>query len=317
MMTEPSVLPLAAQYLAQDTPFVVVTVIRAASPTSAYVGAQALVDGAGTLHGWVGGGCAQGVVITAALQVLQSGEARLIRISNDGSLSPADVEQHAMPCASNGSLELFLQSMATAPLLVVLGTTPAAQECRVLGQRMGLRVAGDGLDLATLNTLQPRYVLVATQGDGDEAALDAALRSSAVSVLMIASARKANQLRQAMQVRGIPAARIAALHAPAGPDIHAHTPVEIALAAIAAVVTLRRAGAPVSAFDVQPLPALPANLYINPVCGKVIDQATAKHVIELGGMTHYFCCDGCKVKFDLAPDKYLAIARTTSTGVTA
>ena len=337
MIPDTLLLQLAPQLMAQQTPFAFATVIRAAKPTSAYVGAQAIIEADGTLHGWVGGGCARGVVVQAAQDAIRSGKPKLVRISNDGALTDADVENHAMPCASNGSIELFIQPVVPAPLLVVLGATPAAREACVLAQRMGLRVAAvtaaaelmvpdldyiiDTIELETLESLQPQFVLVVTQGEGDETALETALRTSARAVLLIASARKAEALRNAMQLRGIAPERMAALHAPAGPYIHARTPAEVALGAIAAVVALRR----MAEETISPEPVLrdtplrrnavtpAADVYVNPVCGMVVDPVSAKHVIEYGGLSHYFCCDGCKVSFEREPDKYLAIARQAVT----
>ncbi len=346
MTPDTLLLQLALRLIEQQKPFAFATVIRAISPTSAYVGAQAIIEADGTLHGWIGGGCAKGVVVKAAQEaILGAGNPKLVRISNDGALTDADVENHAMPCASNGTIEFFIQSIVPAPLLVVLGAAPAAIEACALAKRMGLRVAAaatntaplstmdlhqviDSFDVAALDALGPSFVLVATQGEGDEAALEAALRTTAGSVLLIASERKAEKLRQAMRLRGITDERLAALHAPAGPDIHARAPVEIALAAIAAVVALRRAAegeyTPASAHSLtmshgnESLASapVPSNAYVNPVCGVVVDRALAKHVLEFGGLSHYFCCDGCKVEFEREPEKYLAIALRSQQGAT-
>jgi xanthine dehydrogenase accessory factor len=302
--TQFPMLHLAPQLIAGQRPFAFATVIRVSAPSSTVVGAQAIIEADGTLHGWVGGGCAKAVVVQAAQQAIRCGLPKRVRISNDGALSEADVEQHAMPCASNGAIELFILPVLPAPLLVVLGATPAAAEARALGQRMGLRVsalADSRPELAALELLQPAFVLIVTQGDGDEEALEAALRSSCPAVLLVASPRKSAQLRENMQLQGIAAHRLAILQAPAGPYLHARTPAEVALGAIAAVVALRRSTEAV-------LPA-PVPVYTNPVCGMVVDPATAKHVIEFGAMAHYFCCDGCKLRFEETPDKYLAIAR--------
>ena len=106
--------------------------VRAVAPTSAYLGAQAIVLADGTLHGWIGGGCATGVVIGAAREAIATGEPRLVRISNDRIQSDADIEQHAMSCASNGTIELFIQPCSARSALCVLGTTPAADEARFL-----------------------------------------------------------------------------------------------------------------------------------------------------------------------------------------
>lgn len=328
-------LQLERQLIDTGVPFAVATVIRVSPPTSTQVGAQALVESDGTLHGWIGGGCSQAIMIAAARDAIRCGQPRRVRISNEPSAPDPDVEAHAMPCASNGAMELFIQPTVPPPLVIVFGTTPTAHEACVLAQRVGLRasIAADvaragepRFDAATLDRMGASFALIATQGDGDEDALEAALRSAASAVLLIASQRKATRLRETMLMRGIDEARLAALHAPAGPSIHAHTPQEIALGAVAGLVALRhelaRAAAPraaVTTVTMEAVPPLPpceaigtpvadAGRYVNPVCGMSIDMATAKHVVEYDGQKVYFCCDGCKVEFDRAPERYLAVA---------
>ncbi len=117
--------------------FAVTTVIRALPPTSTWVGAQALVEDDGTVHGWIGGGCSRAIVVQAAQESMRSGQPKLIRISNSDPTPEAGVEHHAMPCASNGTIELFIQPCVPAPRVLVLGSTPVALEACVLAQRNG------------------------------------------------------------------------------------------------------------------------------------------------------------------------------------
>lgn len=335
-------LQLEQRLIDAGAPFAVVTVIRAAPPTSTHVGAQALVEAGGALHGWVGGGCSRTIVIEAARESIRTGRPRRVRISNEPAPAEAEVEAHAMPCASNGALELFIQPTVPAPLVAVLGATPAAQEAYGLARRVGFRasLAADvaragqaGVDAAALDRAGTSFVLIATQGERDEEALEAALRSAAAAVLLIASHRKAERLRAAMRLRGIDETRLAALHAPAGPAIHAHTPQEIALGAVAGLVALRHemhemqemaeAAAPRAAIATEAVPPLPpcealgaavaeVGRYVNPVCGMSVEIAKAKHVLDYGGRKVYFCCDGCKSEFERAPGRYLDAAPLTA-----
>jgi len=302
-------LQLALQLQSRGEAYVMVTVTRAVSPTSAYVGAQGIVKADGSLHGWIGGGCAKSVVVRAALHALDSGSPKRVRISNDGGIADADVELHNMPCASNGEIELFIHPQISAPLLLVLGNTPAANAARDYAKQAGFRLSDQA-------ATQPAIALVATQGDGDEAALEAALNSSATQVLMIASARKAEKLREVMRMRGISETRLAALQAPAGPDIGATTPEEIALAAVAGAVAIRRSGrcgreaAQHSLGDVSAVPITSVRMdgvYVNPVCGIVVDPAKAMHTVAYQNEKFYFCCNGCKVEFERDPAKYADI----------
>lgn len=331
-------LQLEQQLIEAGVPFAVATVIRVSPPASTRMGAQALVQSDGTLHGWIGGGCSQAIVIEAARQAIRLGQPRRVRISNEPSPPDPEVEAHAMPCASNGAMELFIQPTVPAPLVVVFGATPTAHEACWLARRVGLRAAlatdatradGSRFDATALDRAGASFALIATQGDGDEDALEAALRSAAAAVLLIASRRKAERLREVMRMRGISEVRLAALHAPAGPAIHAHTPQEIALGAVAGLVTLRheleeavalaQAAAPQATVATEPVPPLPPcevpdappaepGRYVNPVCGMSVEIAAAKHVVVYGGRKVYFCCDCCKAEFERAPERYLAIA---------
>ena len=224
-----------------------------------------------------------------------------------------------MPCASNGEIELFIHPHTAMPLLLVLGGTPLAAAAREFAARIGFRVTdtpGDG----------PQVALVATQGEDDEAALMAALAGPAARVLLIASPTKAAKLRETMLLRGISGIRLAALEAPAGPDIGATTPAEIALAAVAgAVAWWRNTAAKTALQSAQTSPessSLPtasntASVYRNPVCGIVVDPQSARHVVEYAGTKFYFCCDGCRTTFDADPDKYTAIQADVAANTTA
>ena len=323
-MTNEQLLDMARELNAKGQAYALVTVVRAVAPTSAYVGAQAIVLADGALHGWIGGGCAKGVVITAAQGAIASGKPRLVRISNDVLLPEEDVEQFTLACASNGSIELFIQPHGERGELCVLGHTPAADEARFLAQRLGIGLTETPGDAA--------IVLVATQGQGDAAALEAALRSAARQVLMIASRRKADTLRCVMRSRGIDEARIARLQAPAGPDAGAKTPAEIALLAIAGVLAWLRGRATLPAGTAQaaervqsdqdaapfgaaprrppqalPTPAPAPGQFVNPVCGMAVNMASATHVETYAGANYYFCCDGCWITFRQDPAQYAAL----------
>lgn len=295
-MTPDDILDMARELNRRGEPYALVTVVRAIAPTSAFVGAQAIVLADGTLHGWIGGGCAKGVVIAAAQATIRKGEPRLVRISNEA-LQPDDsVEQHTMSCASNGTIELFIQPWSRESALCVLGDTPAADEARFLAERLRIRLADAPGDAP--------IVLVATQGQGDEDALERALRSAAAHVLMIASRRKADKLREVMRARGIDESRLARLVAPAGPDAGAKAPAEIALVAIVGVLALLRGRARAPAIEAAP--AAPGK-FVNPVCGVAVDMAAPKHVERYQGVDYYFCCDCCLVTFRENPAKYAAI----------
>ena len=288
-MTHEKLLEMARELNGRGEAYALVTVVRAVAPTSAYLGAQAIVLADGTLHGWIGGGCAKGVVICAAQNAIENGEPKLVRISNDHIYPEEDVEHYAMACASNGSIELFIQPYSVRSALCVMGSTPAADEARFLAERLQIRLTG--------TPAEAPVVLIATQGQGDEEALEAALRSPAKQVLMIASRRKAEKLRAVMRMRGVDESQLARLQAPAGPDAGAKTPGEIALVAIVGVLALLRGRSQVAA----------EAKFINPVCGMAVSIANPLHIEIYEGVSYYFCCDGCRATFQKEPAKYAAI----------
>jgi xanthine dehydrogenase accessory factor len=288
-MSGEDILEMARELNSRGEAYALVTVVRAIAPTSAYLGAQAIVlaDGA-------------------------------VRISNDEIYPEEDVEHYAMSCASNGSVELFIQPYSVRSALCVLGNTPAADEARFLAERLRIRLT-DTPDEAPV-------VLVATQGQGDEDALEAALRSPARHVLMIASRRKMEKLQGVMRMRGIDESQFARVQAPAGPDAGAKTPGEIALVAIVAVLALLRGRGqlPASAMGTSkpnPLaeagPAATEGKFINPVCGMAVSTASPMHIEKYEGVSYYFCCDGCRTTFLQDPAKYAAIQRASVVGVLA
>jgi xanthine dehydrogenase accessory factor len=318
-MTNDELPEMARELNGRGEAYALVTVVRAIAPTSAYLGAQAIVLADGTLHGWIGGGCAKSVVIGAAQSAIENGEPKLVRISNDRIYPEEDVEHYTMSCASNGSIELFIQPYSVRSALCVLGSTPAADEARFLAERLRIRL--------TDTPGEAPVVLVATQGQGDEEALEAALRSPAKQVLMIASRRKAEKLRAVMRMRGIDESQFARLQAPAGPDAGAKTPGEIALVAIVGVLALLRGRdqAPVNTGqdrrqpDARTAPGTMAaeGKFINPVCGMAVSTANPMHIEKYEGVSYYFCCDDCRTTFQKDPAKYAAIHRAAMGSVPA
>ena len=319
-MTDDELLDMARELNGRGEAYALVTVVRAVAPTSAYLGAQAIVLADGTLHGWIGGGCAKSVVIGAAQSAIEDGEPKLVRISNERIQPEEDVEQYTMSCASNGTIEVFIQPYSARSALCVLGNTPAADEARFLAQRLRVRL--------TDTPGEAPIVLVATQGQGDEEALEAALRSPAKQVLMIASRRKAEKLRAVMRMRGIAEPQLARLQSPAGPDAGAKTPGEIALVAIVGVLALLRGRCqrPANVGQVlkeaaegdgqersppsrsnAPGTAAAEDTFINPVCGMAVSTLNPMHVEKFEGVSYYFCCDGCWTTFQQDPAKYAAI----------
>jgi xanthine dehydrogenase accessory factor len=294
-------------------PFVLATVVRRVAPASAQPGDKALIRGDGSMHGWIGGSCAQPVVTSEARAALREGRPRLLRLGHfpDAAVIEGVVE-HPMTCHSGGALEILIEPVLPALHLAVVGSTPVAATLTVLARTMGYRVSA----LETAEELaqvldaagKPPFVAVVTMGVDDEAALLTALASSAPYVALVASPKRAAAVRETLVRSGVPDKDLMRLKAPAGLDIGARTQEEIALSIVAEIIQV---GTVISTNEVTPTASpsrdgkdLPVEA-LDPVCGMTVIVATARHTSESDGRVWYFCCGGCKAQFDAKPSAFV------------
>src|SRR4051794_19969100 len=207
--------------LQQRVPFVTATVVRAAKPTSVRAGDAALVLADGTIEGFVGGVCAQESVRLHATRALETGEATLLRLLPGLAMTERDpldgvVVSHN-PCLSGGALEIFLDPQPVAPRIAIVGDTPIAR---------ALAAVARAADYEAGDTPEPgdAALVVASHGEGEEAALAAALEAGVDYVALVASRKRGAAVLAALD----PALR-AKVHTPAGLDIGARAPADIAI----------------------------------------------------------------------------------------
>jgi xanthine dehydrogenase accessory factor len=336
-MTTSTTFVRAAELEATGRPFVVATVVAVRRPTSARPGASGIVHPDGTIEGWVGGSCAQPVVVREALRALADGQPRLLRLSKEG---PAEgrradgVIELVMTCHSGGTLEIYVEPHLPAPLLWIAGTTPIAGALAALGAAAGWQVTvidpiaepeafptARVIASADVRGLDPGvspYVVVASQGIWDEEAVGLALTRDAAYVGLVASPTRAGVVREWLREETtVGEERIAALRAPAGLDLGAETAEEIALSILAELVQVRRGRAD---FVASPGPATMAGgipetitlqpvvddiVLLDPVCGMTVDGAHARHLAEHDGVVYAFCSIGCRTRFIREPASYV------------
>lgn len=315
-------LTLASTLAAREEPFALVTVVRREAPSSVRVGDAALVTRDGHYHGWVGGGCTRSTVLREALLAIADGQPRLLGLSPDPS-SERRPGVIALPitCASGGTVDLYVEPVIPVPRLVLFGTSPAARALARVGHAMGYRVdvVDPDADAAAfpeaecvLTELAPEgirpgaFVLVATMSERDADAIEAALRAAPAYLGVIASRTRFGELREALLQRGVSPAALHHIAAPAGLDIGARTPEEIALSIMAQMVQRRRAGTEAHQESAQApvgTPPQPREA-IDPVCGMTIVVAGARHTADVEGHRYYFCCAGCRATFLTDPSRY-------------
>src|SRR5262245_37837508 len=289
---KPELLALAAQLAARDEGFALVTVVRREPPSSARVGDSALVTASGDYHGWAGGGCTRETVLRESLRAIADGEPRLLSLSPDaaGGARPG-MQLHAMACESGGTVEIYVEPVLPAPRLVLFGGTPTVEALARIGQAMGYQV-----ERGPQSPLKGAHVLIATMGDEDLEALQQVLGAEPAYVGVIASRKRFEHVRETLAACGVPRAALERVHAPAGLDLGARTPEEIALSVMAQIVQHRRRkttqkSEPAS----QTVSASGEAKY--PICGMTVVIATARHTADVQGTKYYFCCAGCRSKF--------------------
>ena len=262
------VMDLVAQLKAAEEAFVLATVVRTVSVTAAKAGAKAIIRPDGTIvAGWIGGGCARGAVLKAAQEALADGEPRMVSVQPENLLAELGVRPGenregvrfaSNMCPSKGTMDIFVEPVLPHPSLVILGGSPVALSLAAQARRLGYHVTVaaaradlvespdadlviDGLMLGKLNQAK-RFVVVSTQGKGDEAALRAAIDTPAAYRAFVGSRRKMAALRAKLIGEGFAAAALDTVKAPAGLDLGAITPEEIAMSILAEITVERRRG---------------------------------------------------------------------------
>jgi xanthine dehydrogenase accessory factor len=309
----------ASELLANGEPFAVAEVVRYLSPISGKVGDKAIVFADGTVWGWIGGGCAQPAVIKEALQALKDGRPRLVRISPSSSQEEGIVAYN-ITCHSGGTLDVYIEPVLPKPHILILGRSPVGRTLAALGKAINYsvsvaapqadresypnadRVQAD-LDLSRVRIAPHTFIVVSTQGECDEEALEQALKTNASYVAFIASKVKAAKVLQSISERGISTERLNQVRAPAGLNIRAGTEEEIAVSILAEIIQLSRSQAieqnEITASLEQKEEAR------DPICGMTVGIRKTKYKSEFDGKPFYFCCGGCKQTFDRQPDKYV------------
>jgi xanthine dehydrogenase accessory factor len=298
----------ADELAAAGAPFVEATVVRARRPTSVQAGNVALVLADGTIEGFVGGVCTEHSVRAYALEAMRSGEAVLLRIlpfSDDeqptGDVRDADGAVTVQnPCLSGGAIEVFLEPVLPAPRLLVAGDTPVAAALLELGAAIGLWTARVARD-----EIEPRAgdlaLVVAAHGRDELHTLRQGLEAGVAYVGLVASRKRGDGVLAELRGDGVSEEHVARIDVPAGMDIGARRPEEIALSILATVVAVRNGrheAAPVRAPADAPADA-PAPA-VDPICGMTVAAVAGTPSLEHGGATIYFCCEGCKAKYEAA-----------------
>lgn len=266
MTAHVDVMDIMSKMKSAEQCFALATVVRTVSVTAAKAGAKGIIKPDGTIiAGWIGGGCARGAVLKAAREAMIDGQPRLVSIQPedlmaDLGIKPGDqrdgVTFFKNACPSKGTMDIFVEPVLPRPSLLIFGSSPVAIALSALGRQFDYHVtiaapAGEFTDVPEVDSINDgfdihpsehgkRYIVISTQGKGDEAALRAALAVDAEFYGFVGSRRKIQALREKLAASGADLALLDRVKAPAGLDIGAITPDEIALSILAEIVAVRR-----------------------------------------------------------------------------
>lgn len=322
---KPDILGMVAELERRREPFCLAIVTRVIAPTSGKPGFKAIVRPDGSILGWVGGSCSRHALLTEARRALEEGEPRLLRLRPGTEACPPPapgVVDRIMECQSGGAMDLYVEPHGPTPQLIVVGDSPVAESLAALARLVGFRVVVAGLELdparfpdademvGDLSQLGAKvdtasYAVVATMAQYDAMALEALVRSATPYVALVASRRRAGFLIDELRSHGVPAESVARVRNPAGLDLGARTPEEIAVSIFAEIIQVYRHPRPPSipAAD-SPTPA--SVVAVDPVCHMDVDPATTPLRTVHAGATYYFCSEGCLRRFEANPAEFLS-----------
>ena len=301
-MRNPALARRAEELAAQGAAYVTATVVRAGRPTSARAGDVALVTSDGKIQGFVGGICAEHSVRLFAWSAMESGEPILLRIL------PAPVDEDGKPkkedgavtvlntCLSGGAIEVFLEPTLPTPRVNVVGSKPIAKELVRLGPEFDLDIVALGDEPADVREGDLAMV-VAAHGKGELEALQAGLEADLPYVGLLSSRKRGQALVEELRELGLSEERLARVDNPAGLDIGARTPSEVALSIFAAIIQARYGG------DYKPALRAPADeeapeFAVDPICGMTVTVEPSALQVQHDGETVYFCAAACKRAYE-------------------
>src|SRR5215469_15244734 len=343
------VLEEASELARRGEAFALATVVWRQGPSSSQLGSRAIITADGELHGWIGGACAEPAVVREARQVIADGTPRLLLLGTPGQFGaavPDGMTVVPISCQSEGALEVYIEPVVPAPQLVIVGRSPMAHTLADLARALDWRtrvVAAE--DFSAADADERSMVIVATQGHGDEEAVEQAVAARPAYLGLVGSRRRGAAVLGYLAERGVPGDELDRVHVPAGLDLGHTTHQEIAVAILAELVQLRasgalagagaggggreargageaergggesRAGAPPAAVPATGTTAAAVTgsthaaanpaEATDPVCGMTVPATPASRPLIHGGVTYYFCCSGCRQEFEKDPAAYV------------
>jgi xanthine dehydrogenase accessory factor len=299
----------AAELVRRGEEFALATVVWRQGPSSGQTGSRAIITRTGQLYGFIGGACAEPVVLREAVRVIESREPRLLF------LGTTDVPQAQLPdgmvyipmsCQSEGALQIYVEPVVPALDLLVVGSSPMTRTLADLAGTLGWKARVlPAADLTEADVDARSIVVIASQGHGDEEAVALAVSAAPAFVGLVASRKRGESLLAYLAERGVPRHQLDRVRTPVGLDLGRTSHQEIAVSVLAELVQRRAAGELTVA---APVAAPAATEVLDPVCGMTVTADDAHFPVEHAGTTYWFCRAACSQAFAADPAQYLSEA---------
>jgi xanthine dehydrogenase accessory factor len=319
--------------------FAIATVVSRKAPVSSHLGDKAIILEDGSMEGFIGGACSRDIIKKQALEVLNRECPRLVRISPDP-LPVQTTGSHEeicvpMTCVSEGAVDVYIEPQLEKKQMLVVGASPIAIALAKQGIMQGYDVTmvcedaerstlTFGLEGLSVNLIEVKELsgwleqlpsatkslleaVVASMGHYDEETLTLLAKTRPRYLGLVASRKRGNTVMEFVK-DSVAKEDLVRVRNPAGLDISAKTPNEVAVSILAEMIQLRRMAASQPVIDeLETLPMMQKQEAVDPVCGMTVDIATAKHSYELDAKIYYFCCPHCRKRFVDNPQKYLVM----------
>ncbi len=286
--------------------FVMATVVWRQAPSSGQKGSRAIVTAQGELHGWVGGACAEPVLIREAMRALEDGQSKLIWLGQEsefiGMHIPDGVVAIPISCQSDGALQIYIEPMQSSQQVIIVGRSPMAMTLTKLIEDLDWDVRlVDGNDFKSEIIDSSSIVVIATQGHSDEEAIEKALVGNPIYLGVVASRKRGQTVLDYLLDRGVSSEALAKVKIPIGVDLGHTSHREVAVSILAELVKLRAAGE----FKSNLTPNRKVIDVLDLVCGMTVGAEKSNRPFDYEGNTYYFCASGCRSAFEKDPTSYI------------
>lgn len=299
---------MASELAAKGEKFALATVVWRQGPSSGQQGARAIITADGEIHGWIGGACAEPVVIREGQRIIAEGEPQVVLLGSpeDFGHVPEGMVSVPMACQSEGALQVYIEPVLSNPRLLVVGRSPMATTLVDLASVLGWRAELiDSNDFTAAQADSNSIVIVATQGHDDEDALERAVGANPAFVGLVASHKRGEAVLGYLADRGVPQEQLEQVRVPVGLDLGHTSHSEIAVAVLAELVALKGKGDLTPAREGAIDESAPPKTAIDLVCGMTVSADETSRPLEFHGTTYYFCAPGCRTAFEKDPERYI------------